>query len=157
MIFNKYLFILLYFICQLLYFHIPKTHKTTNKVFIMIPQIHTGSTIFMAVKVLLDNGTAEEDITIVSLLVSLAGITEVCARFPKLRVVCGQIECADLVKNLIKYVYPLFNLFFYCLIHDSFSSSSSFFFFLFFFLHPSSFFFFLFVVCFLYDKLLLLK
>lgn len=112
----------------MLYFHIPKTHKTTNKVFIMIPQIHTGSTIFMAVKVLLDNGTAEEDITIVSLLVSLAGITEVCARFPKLRVVCGQIECADLVKNLIKYVYPLFNLFFYCLIHDSFSSSSSFFF-----------------------------
>lgn len=61
-------------------------------VLLLDPMLATGGTALAAIKVLLDNGVAEDRIVFINLLSSPEGVTTVCEQHPKLTIVTSSIE-----------------------------------------------------------------
>lgn len=63
-----------------------------RQVLLMDPMLATGGSALAAIQVLLDKGVPEENIIFINLLTVPEGITAVCQRHPKLRLVTSSIE-----------------------------------------------------------------
>jgi uracil phosphoribosyltransferase len=61
-------------------------------VLLLDPMLATGGTALAAIQVLLDGGVAEERIVFVNLITVPEGITAVCRRYPRVRIVTSAID-----------------------------------------------------------------
>lgn len=61
-------------------------------VLLLDPMLATGGTALAAIQVLLDKGVAEEKIIFINLLTAPEGLTAVCRRYPKVKMVTSSIE-----------------------------------------------------------------
>ncbi|MCC3768668.1 uracil phosphoribosyltransferase [Streptomyces sp. UNOC14_S4] len=61
-------------------------------VLMLEPMLATGGTALAAIQLLLDHGVQEENIVFVNFITVPEGITAVCARYPKVRIVTSSIE-----------------------------------------------------------------
>jgi uracil phosphoribosyltransferase len=61
-------------------------------VLLLDPMLATGGTALAAVKVLLEHGVAEQNIIFVNFITVAEGITAVCERYPRVRIVTSSIE-----------------------------------------------------------------
>jgi uracil phosphoribosyltransferase len=61
-------------------------------VLLLDPMLATGGTALAAIQVLLDSGVAEERIVFVNLITVPEGITAVCRRYPRVRIVTSAID-----------------------------------------------------------------
>lgn len=62
------------------------------KVLMLEPMLATGGSAFCAIKVLLEAGVTQENITFVNLLCSPEGVEKVTSHFPKIQIVTSSIE-----------------------------------------------------------------
>jgi uracil phosphoribosyltransferase len=76
---------------HLYYSYFPKDIAERH-VLLLDPMLATGGTALAALQVLLDKGVAEEKIIFINLLTVPEGITAVCKRHPKVRIVTSSIE-----------------------------------------------------------------
>ncbi len=70
-----------------------KLPSLVNKnVILLDPMLATGGSAKCAIKVLLDNGAKEEDITFLNVLSCPEGVEAILAEYPKMRIVTGEID-----------------------------------------------------------------
>ncbi|MFI2346541.1 uracil phosphoribosyltransferase [Streptomyces sp. NPDC019443] len=63
-----------------------------SQVLLLEPMLATGGTALATIQLLLDKGVAEENIVFVNLITVPEGISAVCRRYPKVRIVTSSIE-----------------------------------------------------------------
>jgi uracil phosphoribosyltransferase len=76
---------------RLYYSNLPDDIASRH-VLLLDPMLATGGTANAAIQVLLDRGVAEENIVFVTLITVAEGITAVCERYPRVRIVTSSIE-----------------------------------------------------------------
>ncbi|KAI6222484.1 Uridine kinase [Aphelenchoides fujianensis] len=87
---------------ELHYLRLPKeVHK--YKVFLMDPIVATGAAATMAIRILLDHDVREEDITLLSLLMSETGAHSIAYAFPKVRLLTTAV---DQEINALGFILP---------------------------------------------------
>ncbi|KAG8832407.1 Uridine kinase [Serendipita sp. 399] len=95
---------------MLMYSRLPSSVRERHRakdtwVFILGSQIGTGSTAFMAIRILLDHGVSQDHIVFITFLVSrVGGIGVVLRAFPRVRIVTGAID--DDVKEIWRQEGP---------------------------------------------------
>ncbi|EEB09173.2 uracil phosphoribosyltransferase [Schizosaccharomyces japonicus yFS275] len=75
----------------LFYKKLPKD-VATRYVLLLDPMLATGGSAIKAIEVLLDNGCKQEQIIFLNVIASPAGIKNITAKFPKLRIVTAAID-----------------------------------------------------------------
>jgi uracil phosphoribosyltransferase len=75
-----------------LYYSALPNDIAKRHVLLLDPMLATGGTALAAIKVLLDKGVAEEKIIFITLITVPEGITAVCQRHPKVKIVTSSIE-----------------------------------------------------------------
>ncbi|MGW4213083.1 uracil phosphoribosyltransferase [Lentzea sp. NPDC004789] len=76
---------------RLYYSNLPDD-VASRHVLLLDPMLATGGTANAAIQVLLDRGVAEENIVLITLITVAEGITAVCERYPRVRIVTSSIE-----------------------------------------------------------------
>ncbi|EIE83761.1 hypothetical protein RO3G_08466 [Rhizopus delemar RA 99-880] len=87
---------------KLYYSKLPKD-IASRYVFLLDPMLATGGSAMQAVQVLLDNNVKEEHIIFLNLIGSPEGIDSFIAKYPKVKIVIGELD-AGLNKD--KYIVP---------------------------------------------------
>ncbi|KAI8091117.1 uracil phosphoribosyltransferase-domain-containing protein [Gilbertella persicaria] len=86
---------------KLYYSKLPKD-ISSRYVLLLDPMLATGGSAMQAVQVLLDNNVKEERIIFLNLIASPEGIDAFAQRFPKVKIVIGEIDsCLDDAKYII--------------------------------------------------------
>ncbi len=75
-----------------LYYSALPPDISQRQVLLLDPMLATGGTALAAIKVLLDNGVAEESIVFINLITVPEGIIAVCQQHPRLRIVTSAID-----------------------------------------------------------------
>ncbi|CAC19743.1 Uracil phosphoribosyltransferase [Schizosaccharomyces pombe] len=90
------------FEAKLMFCKLPKDAQD-RLVLLLDPLLATGNSVILAIQTLINKGIPEENIVFVNLIACNEGITNVFAKFPKLRMVTASI---DPELNANKYVVP---------------------------------------------------
>eukprot|EP01128_Nolandella_sp_AFSM9_P004704 TRINITY_DN2152_c0_g1_i2.p1 TRINITY_DN2152_c0_g1~~TRINITY_DN2152_c0_g1_i2.p1 ORF type:complete len:504 (-),score=73.81 TRINITY_DN2152_c0_g1_i2:553-2064(-) len=77
---------------RLFFYRLPELITEDCYVLLMDPVIETGSTLHMAVRLLLDHGVREERIIVCSILSNKVGLSHVCYAYPRLRIVTSMVD-----------------------------------------------------------------
>ncbi|KYQ99918.1 uracil phosphoribosyltransferase [Tieghemostelium lacteum] len=87
---------------HLMYVKLP--HDIANRqVLLLDPMLATGGTVVKAVDVLIENGVKEENIVFINLIASPEGIKFFSSKYPKIKIVTGEIDGS---LNEEKYIIP---------------------------------------------------
>ncbi|KAI7899792.1 uracil phosphoribosyltransferase-domain-containing protein, partial [Cokeromyces recurvatus] len=87
---------------QLYYAKLPKD-IASRYVLLLDPMLATGGSAMQAVQVLLDNNVREDHIIFLNLIGSPEGIDAFVQRFPKVKIVIGELDAG---LNEEKYIMP---------------------------------------------------
>ncbi|KAI8978927.1 uracil phosphoribosyltransferase-domain-containing protein [Pilobolus umbonatus] len=87
---------------KLYYAKLPKD-IASRYVLLLDPMLATGGSAMQAVQVLLDNNVKEENIMFLNLIASPEGIDAFIQRFPKIKIIIGEL---DACLNKEKYIMP---------------------------------------------------
>ncbi|CAJ0579566.1 unnamed protein product, partial [Mesorhabditis spiculigera] len=77
---------------ELFHFRLPAEIKNDHHIVLMDVNICTGGAAVMAIRVLLDHEVPEENIVLVSLLMSEQGIANIAYAYPKVRLVVAEVD-----------------------------------------------------------------
>ncbi|KAL1928252.1 hypothetical protein VTP01DRAFT_3168 [Rhizomucor pusillus] len=87
---------------KLFYAKLPKD-IASRYVLLLDPMLATGGSAMQAVQVLLDNNVAEDRIIFLNLVASPEGINAFVKKYPKIRIICAEVDDA---LNDDKYIVP---------------------------------------------------
>jgi len=76
---------------RLFFFRLPST-ISDHYVMLMDPTLGSGSTLIMAIRILLDHGFREENIIYVTIVACQVGLSNVLFRHPKIRIVTAMVD-----------------------------------------------------------------
>jgi uracil phosphoribosyltransferase len=76
---------------RLFFYRLPED-VNQSYVILLDPMIATGSTLIMALRLLLDHGVPEDHIIFITLIAAKVGLSNVCYAYPKIKIIAGAID-----------------------------------------------------------------